>query len=129
MLLRLLKSKILFLLEITVFILVLIAFFSIRAKRSAIEQEIYYITNKITALKEENGGLKRRLEKADDKDYMEFEARRKLNYKKPGETVFVFYEDTSPSVGDSGLGAQDASESEYSGMPNPVAWFKYFFSP
>jgi hypothetical protein len=124
MLARFLQSKLFLALEVTVLILTVVSFARVREKKKAIQAEIDNLSAEVALRKDEQQELLKLHERNVLGAQKELEVKRKLNYRKPGEIVFVFYEDAlEKEVVREGVEQQKASE-EFS---NPARWWRYFF--
>ncbi|MFW6237720.1 MAG: FtsB family cell division protein [Halanaerobiales bacterium] len=85
--------------KILLIIMVIILFFSaVRYYRNArrinqLNKRIQTMENNIEEAKRENRKLEQRLERLNDGDYIEREAREKLGFVKPGEVLLIPLED------------------------------------
>jgi len=123
---RVLKSKFFLAVEIVVVAASLVALFEIRSKKKAIEEEISALEGQLSTVKSENAELGARLEKTNFASYAELQAKRKLHYRRPEETVFVFYEDQSQSLSQTEDPQNSGEDTE---VINPIRWWRYFFGP
>ncbi len=129
---RILTSKILLL-----FSLFILIFFSVNLVREIINRrdlnrEIAKLEGQINSLTGRNSDLNSLIEYFKTNDFVEKEARTKLNLRKPGEKIIIVPEDASSSLG-AGLGnlnqtvelgqPVDAAEANY------LKWWHYFFKP
>ena len=123
---RLLQSKLFFLFEIVVLFATIAGFVEVSKKKEAIQSEIAYLSKQIALEKEKQQTLIEYYEKSAEPLQRELEAKRKLNYKRPGETVFVFYEKSleKEAVSPGSAALEDASGEAIS---NVVVWWRYFF--
>lgn len=119
------KSKLFVVFEILVLLVVVGAFIRITTKQRTIQEEIAYLEENVAREQRENQGLRERLAGTSFDSYVELQAKRKLNYKKPGETVFVFYEESPEQA--SFVRPYPGVLSQKS-MSNPAKWWHYFFN-
>jgi len=82
-------------------------------------EEIRNLERKINYLKEENDELLKIKETFNSQDFLEEEARRKLNMVKEGESVIIVANDNEPTV--------DEPEAQIKKISNFKLWLKYFF--
>ena len=118
-----LKTKVFFGLEIIFLAIAVVGFVNITAKKKSVDTEITSLARKAASIRNENEQIEQRLKKTTTDSYVETEARRKLNYSKPGESVFVFYEESAPALAD----AQAEGNGRISALKNPKKWINYFF--
>lgn len=125
---RILKSKILLIISLLVLI-----FFTVNLSREVINRrdlqgEINALQEKIDSLKSRNTELVGLIEYFKTLDFVETEARTKLNLRKPGESIIIV-----PEAGDLKGEAQDATNEPtfittiVKGIPNSQKWWNYFF--
>ncbi len=118
------KSKVFLILEVALIIATAISFLEISKKKKSIESEINDLQKeKIRAL-EESRELDKMEQDALSDSYIELEAKRKLGYRKDGETVVVFYEDDL-TQGD----GKNLTRAVRADPPrtNFIKWLRYFF--
>lgn len=132
------SSRIVFLLLFSVVVLGLAVVISWKGYEKHLENEI--ISEKVQKLQEEAGRLQEETEKLNDKiaylrtpDYVEREAKDKLNLKKPGESVALIQPDRFQSEL---IDQKDGDQSErgvhvvtYGSISNPIKWWDFFFGP
>lgn len=82
-------------------------------------EEIRGLEKKINDLKKENDELLKMKETFNSEEFLEDEARRKLNMVKEGENVIIVANDNEP--------ASDESEIQTEKISNLKLWVKYFF--
>ena len=121
---RLFKSKFFLLLEIIILMFAVSAFIKISTKKKSIQTEINDLANKVEEAGQESIVLSEWLKRASSDFYQELQAKRGLNYKRPGETVFVFYEDSIE--GTDGNSATVFKEEINDHASNPVLWWRFF---
>jgi cell division protein FtsB len=121
---RFLKSKLFLLAEMVILTFSIIAFVKTVNKKSSIDSEIGLLQSQAQKLKEEKQFYQQELQETSLSSYVELEAKKKLNYRRPGETVLVFYEDTArqPLPAKSALSQKETKEPS-----NLVKWWEYFF--
>lgn len=124
-----LSSKILFLLAL--FILV---FFSVNLVKEVVnkrdlQQDINKLQAEINSLENRNEELSGLIDYFNSMDFVETEARIKLNLKKPGESIIIVPEEENINNYQDGssLNRQLISQS-VKDLSNPLKWRKYFFS-
>jgi len=124
-----LSSKILFLLAL--FILV---FFSVNLVKEVVnkrdlQQDIDKLQAEINSLENRNEELSGLIDYFNSMDFVETEARIKLNLKKPGESIIIVPEEENINNYQDGssLNRQLISQS-VKDLSNPLKWRKYFFS-
>lgn len=83
-----------------------------------VSEEIGGLENKINDLKKENDELLKIKETFNSQDFLEEEARRKLNMVKEGESVIIVAEDNEPMA--------DEPEIQTEKISNFKLWLKYF---
>lgn len=122
--LKFLKSKVFLFLEIIILILIVISLMKILSKKKSVGQEIDYLSRQIAVLQQESDMLTDQLQDTFNDSYAELEAKRKLNYRRPNETVFVFYED-KPVIE---AAVKDQTGDHFAvASGNPGKWWRYFF--
>ena len=121
---RFFKSKLFFISELCLIGLIAVSFVNINKKKQVLEEEVRGLEKQAASVSGENTVLAKRLRRAESNSYVELEAKRKLNYKRKDESVFIFYEDTSIKKGES-VKIDNGQEQFY--ISNPVRWFHYFF--
>jgi len=130
---RFFKSKLFLLIGITILSFTIFNLIKISIKQKAIQSEINQSLIKRDQIQLENHALSERLNKAVSDSDKELLAKRTLNYKRPGETVFIFYPapdqsgenddvlDNALVLKENGLGQQESS------INNALLWWHYFF--
>ncbi|HCA67463.1 MAG: hypothetical protein UW39_C0011G0050 [Parcubacteria group bacterium GW2011_GWC2_44_17] len=118
------KSKVFLILEVSFIIVTAISFLQISKKKNSIETEINDLQKERGRALEESRELDKMEQDALSDSYIELEAKRKLGYRKEGETVVVFYEDDLPQ-GDGKNGTRDV-RADPPGT-NFIKWLRYFF--
>lgn len=132
---RFFKTKFFLLLLIAVLSFTVFALVKVSIKQKAIQTEIDQLSSKRDRIQEENYDLAERLNKASSNSDPELLAKRTLNYKRPGETVFVFYPvKDAPIISPAGsinqdrvFSADEPAEREVGIINNAVLWWRYFF--
>jgi cell division protein FtsB len=103
--------------------LILILVFTAMSKEAyryyKIGQEIRGLEKKIEDLKNSNEELAKLREYFTSKEFLEDEARRKLNMTKEGESVII--------ISDSIASEEDAQQEQQIKVPNLKLWLEYFF--
>src|SRR3989338_5599597 len=92
---RFFKSKLFLISELCLIGLIVVSFVNITKKKQVLEEEVIGLEEQAESVNAENTVLAKRLRRAESNSYVELEAKRKLNYKRKDESVFIFYEDTS----------------------------------
>lgn len=118
-----LKSKVFFLLEIALVIVTTIGLLQIVKKKKNIESEIAALEMQRDQAERENRELEHREQDISSDSYIELEAKRKLGYRKEGETVVVFYEEGMPES----EGKSEVTAAPRESVSNPLQWLRYFF--
>lgn len=124
---RFLGSKILFL--VSLFILI---FFSVNLAREIInrrdlEKEVEQLKANMSGLAERNQELGGLIEYFKTTDFVEEEARTKLNLRKPGEHIIIVPEETKAGGQSDREPIANLSAGEIKTFSNPERWFNYFF--
>lgn len=124
---RFLGSKILLL--VSLFILI---FFSVNLAREIInrrdlEKEIAQLKADMGTLAERNQELGGLIEYFKTTDFVEEEARTKLNLRKAGEHIIIVPEETGDGGQPAGEPIVNLSAGEVKTFSNPERWFNYFF--
>ena len=110
-------------LEIIILALVINGFIKISAKKKSIQAEINDLEHQVEKAEQKSLVLSAQLKRASSDSYQELQAKRSLNYRRPDETVFVFYEDSLDRKGDKSTSKEEANNH----ASNPVLWWRYFF--
>lgn len=95
-------------------------------KNNQVQKEITALQDDLQKLRIQNERLRGQVSDSRDADYLELQAKRKLNLKRPEESVFVFYEDQAGLV----TASQSADLAKFDAAAtssNPVLWWRYFF--
>ena len=121
---RFFKSKLFLISELCLIGLIVVSFVNITKKKQVLEEEVIGLEEQAESVNAENTVLAKRLQRAESNSYVELEAKRKLNYKRKDESVFIFYEDTSVKKEES-VKIDNGQEQFY--ISNPARWFHYFF--
>lgn len=92
-----------------------------------IDKEIVKFRREILVLEEKNQELKNLIAYLKTDSFKEREARRKLNYRKPGEKVLVVpnLAALTPEMTEGGGAAETPELKE---LPNYLKWWRYFFN-
>ena len=123
--LKFFKTRFFLILELALLVLIILALARLSATRGSIQREIDFLTSKTIALEDKNQILEGSLNETNREFYLELEAKRKLNYRGPGETVFVFYKGSPEVKRDMRGRTRDIDDS--SALENSIKWWRYFF--
>lgn len=129
-----LASKQLYITLVLAILVVLLAFpltRNWRQKRS-IDQEIKNLEAQAATLEGKNSNLKNVLDYMQSSQFVEEEARTKLNYKKPGESVVVIEGEEGTAVSTTSpfaLPAEPSRPTQSKARLNITTWLDYFFGP
>jgi cell division protein FtsB len=118
-----LKTKFFLALEVIFLAIAVVGFVNITIKKKSVNAEISFLERKAASIREENEQVAQRLKKTTTDSYVEIEARRKLNYSKPGESVFVFYEEPAQTA----VNIETKADGTIFALNNPKKWINYFF--
>jgi cell division protein FtsB len=119
------RSKLFVLVEIALLGIVVVGFLNVREKKKNIDDEIVSLSYDIESAQVELQALDKRIEETSNDSYVELEAKRKLHYRRPDETVFIFYE-PKEKTGDVQRKSFNGFSSDDSGG-NWRMWLNYFF--
>ncbi|HBH45972.1 MAG: hypothetical protein A2445_02840 [Candidatus Jacksonbacteria bacterium RIFOXYC2_FULL_44_29] len=122
---KIFRSKIFLGLEIVLLVVAIVALIKFSAKNKTIQAEIADWGKQVAMMENENQNLEKRLQEIKQDSYVELEAKKKLNYRRPDETVFVFYEENSQ--GQEMIGPRPSGRVESDNLSNPTKWWRYFF--
>jgi cell division protein FtsB len=117
----------------TVLAVVVIGFFSIlivklRQPLTAVTKELENINQKISEIEKSRLELKRLEDYIKSPSYLERQARLKLNYKKPGESVvFVYKNQYNQNPASAGQGTNPAAKPSIV-LPNWQKWLDYLLN-
>ncbi len=92
-----------------------------------LDREIVKLRQEIDDLTIKNQDLKNLIAYLKTDSFKEKEARRKLNYRKPGEQVLVIPEPIALIGNGEGKGAAPSPEEELKNLSTPYKWWYYFF--
>lgn len=129
-----LKQLLITLLLIGLLLLLLLPLIKNWNQKRMIDQEIKDLEKQVSELENKNNNLKQVLDYMQSDDFVEREARTKLNYKKPGEEVAVIEsrDGSTPVVSPNGSVFDLPAEPKPVGDPkilsNVAKWIKYFFN-
>lgn len=124
---KFLASKILTFLVVLILIWAIIAIFKKTWQVRQFAKEVDRIEQKITDLKKNNEELKNMVTRLQSPDYLEIEARKKLDLKKDGETVIIVPQEVEDKLNKpipSPVLTQNQAETKP--IANWLAWFNYF---
>ncbi len=119
------KSRLTLLAGSALLILMIIGTVKVSVKNNHIQGEIDSLQAELQTLQVQNERLRGQMSDSQNEEYLELQAKRKLNLKRPAESVFVFYADQ----GDSVTASPTADLAKFAGTTpsNPVLWWRYFF--
>ena len=89
-----------------------------------INQEIFFLKNEIVQLEQQNVQYKNLIAYLKTESFREKEARRKLGYKKPGETVIAIPQDNFLHI-DPGTTQTNETPKNKPVLSNPQKWWDY----
>ena len=118
---EILNSKIFTVLLLALSVWILFSVISVEIKKSEVKKEETAVENKITGMRQDNDVSERYIKNFENKEFLEKEARFRLNYKLPGEEVVFVHRDTN---------TQKASSSEETfpeNLSNYKKWRYYLF--
>ena len=124
-LVKFLDIRVFIFLGIAVFLMAIVgsSLMKVYKNRMEIEAEISDMEQKIATLKEENAKFENILKDGvASPAYLEKEARRRLNLKKPGEKMVIIVSQTTEENQESGIKNQENSEEDNS----QTSWFSKF---
>lgn len=128
---KMLSSKILLIISV-----LFLVFFSVNLmkeiiNRQDLKKEIGSLQGEIDTLEQKNREMTDLIKYFNSVDFVEKEARTKLNLRKPGEKIIIVPEQTSGSstaqFSQTAAAGPQSDTAEY-GLPNPVKWLNYFFA-
>lgn len=119
------KTRFFVVLELVLLIFIIFALVKVSATWRSIQEEIDYLADKVVVLQGDNQSLETRLDETVQESFLELEAKRKLNYRRPGETVFVFYEGSPES--EENILPDELESGGTSSTNNFIKWWRYFF--
>ncbi len=119
---RLFRSNIFFILVLILLALFSISLFREIMRKVEIQKEIMKLEDEVSRLENRNTELSSLIQYFKTDEYIEMEARTKLGYKKPGETVVVVATNTNSAQ-------QTTNESSVQDLKksNWQLWLDYFF--
>lgn len=88
-------------------------------KKGEVKKEEIVVQTKITGVRLDNDQLERYIKNFENKEFLDREARLRLNYKLPGEEVVFVHRDANPQKASS---SQELSPEE---MPNYKKWWRW----
>lgn len=122
------KSRLTLLLGSVLLVFMIIGTVKVVVKNNQVQKEITDLENQLRKLQIQNERLRGQVSESRDDDYLELQAKRKLNLKRPEESVFVFYEDQPAMITASPpAGLAKKSDTTADAPSNPVLWWRYFF--
>lgn len=98
-----------------------VSFIKINLQENIVNKEVGDLENKIEGFEKQNSALERFMEYVAHPSFLEKEARLKLNYKAPGESVAFIYTDDDTAV--SSLSGNFSRQ--LARMPNYLKWWYY----
>ncbi|MBU1037365.1 septum formation initiator family protein [Patescibacteria group bacterium] len=126
---RILSSK--FLLLLSLFILI---FFSVNLVKEVInrrdlKKEVNKLQGEINNLEEKNKELADLIGYFESIEFVETEARTKLNLRKPGEKIIIIPEEGTPTSTEEKITSapENLIASQAGALSNPQKWWNYFF--
>lgn len=131
---KILNSRMFLLLLLVILSGVAFSLFKEVYRKYQINQEINKLKAEIESLTKNNQGLNDLIQYFEDGDYIEKEARRKLNLAKPGENMIIITGEKDETAEKEDLRTDYADdiekkESHYESTeaPNPLKWWRYLF--
>ncbi len=119
---RLFRSNVFFLLVLILLALFSVSLFREIMRKVEIQKEIKKLEDQVSQLENRNTELSSLIQYFRTDEYIEMEARTKLGYKKPGETVVVVASDTSNLTS-----PVDQVNNQILSRSNWQIWVDYFF--
>lgn len=128
---RLLNSKIFSLLIISILGYLVFSLISPLQEKQKLDDQIAQLEKEIEKSQSQQEELQRKEQYFDSEDYLQKEARRLLNYKKPGEDVFaVIPNKGAQPVQEEAMPQEEKivdTTAENDKITNIKAWYRYFF--
>ncbi len=116
------KKRITFLLTILISVTILVSLVKTIYKTFQSGKRLNILGVEVESLEKEKKSLEKVLAERKDLEFVEKEARDKLNLVKPGETLVVIPEDQQPAISN-----QQSAETELGKLSNPQQWWYLFF--
>lgn len=120
---RIFKSKVLIVLEIAIVLFLIVAVGQEVVRRKSVQEEVSRLELQIEQLESQNVHLAETLKEMTSENYIEKEARRKLDLQKKGETVILVPHEETDTI----LVSKDSQDSAETRNANPSQWWNYFF--
>lgn len=114
-----LNSKIFTLLLSVLSVWILFSVISAEIQKAEVKKEETAVQTKITGMKQDNDMLGIYIKSFENKEFLEKEARFRLNYKLPGEEVVLVHRDTNSQK------ASPSEELSLEGMPIYKKWWRW----
>lgn len=96
-------------------------------RKHQISGQINKLKNEIGELEKNNKGLTDIIQYFESEDYVEKEARRKLNLAKPGENVVVITGEKDKATGNPEPAPKNNSNASQKEISNLLKWWRYLF--
>ena len=116
------KKRITFLLTILISVIILVSLVKTIYKTFQSGKRLSILGVEVESLDKEKESLEKVLVERKSEDFVEKEAREKLNLVKPGETLVVI-----PESQQSTISSQQSAQEELSQFSNPQQWWYLFF--
>ena len=113
------NSKILTVFLFILSVWLLFSVISAEIEKGEVKKEETAVENKITSMRQGNQLLERYIKNFENQEFLEKEARIRLNYKAPGEEVVFVHRDANSQK------ASAAKELSMNDLPNYRRWFYY----
>ncbi|MDD3284635.1 MAG: septum formation initiator family protein [Patescibacteria group bacterium] len=117
---RILSSKLFFFIFFVVVVFMSINVYSSMKQRMQVNKEIENLKSEINNLKKENTELDSLVKYFNSDEYIETSSREKLGYKKPGEKIVVFTQESDIKKEEAKINKESKS--------NIRLWWDYFFN-
>ena len=117
---RILSSKLFFFIFFVIVVFMSLSVYSSMKQRMQVKKEIDNLKSEINNLKKENTELDSLVKYFNSDEYIEASSREKLGYKKPGEKIVVFTEESD-------IKAEEAKNNKEN-KSNIKLWWDYFFN-
>jgi cell division protein FtsB len=128
---RLLNSKIFSLLIISILVYLIFSLIAPLQEKQKLDNQIAQLEKEIQEFQIQQEELQRKEQYFNSEDYLQKEARRLLNYKRPGEEVFSVIPDKGAQSVQEKTDIQEEkiidSTDKNDKISNIKAWYKYFF--
>lgn len=120
---KIFQSKVLIVIEIAIVLFLIVAVGQEVVRRKSVQEEVSRLELQIEQLESQNVHLAETLKEMTSENYIEKEARRKLDLQKKGETVILVPHEETDTV----LVSKDSQDSSEAKPANPSQWWSYFF--